>query len=51
VLGLDDRGALEVGKRADLVVLDCVTFRVAATVAGGRFSYLNGDVAARFLTV
>ncbi|MCF6234442.1 MAG: alpha-D-ribose 1-methylphosphonate 5-triphosphate diphosphatase [Rhodobacteraceae bacterium] len=50
VLGLDDRGTLEVGKRADLVVLDCATNRVAVTVAGGRISYLNGDVAGRFMT-
>ncbi len=48
VLGLDDRGTLEVGKRADLVVLDAKTHRVAATLSGGRVSYMNGLVASRF---
>ncbi|QAX28958.1 alpha-D-ribose 1-methylphosphonate 5-triphosphate diphosphatase [Leisingera sp. NJS204] len=49
VLGLTDRGLLETGKRADLVVLDKETQRVAATLSGGRVSYMSGDVAARFL--
>ena len=49
VLGLDDRGTLEAGKRADIVVLDGETHRVAATLSGGRISYLAGDVASRFL--
>ncbi|HKI56492.1 MAG TPA: amidohydrolase family protein [Trueperaceae bacterium] len=34
-LGLDDRGVLEVGKRADLVVLDSA-LKVRSVVAGGR---------------
>ncbi len=45
-LGLDDRGVLQPGKRADLVVLDGAD-RVAMTVSGGRVSYLSGDIAAR----
>ncbi|SDD06138.1 alpha-D-ribose 1-methylphosphonate 5-triphosphate diphosphatase [Ruegeria marina] len=49
VLGLDDRGELSPGKRADLVILDAENHRVAATFAGGRVSYMSGDVAARFL--
>ncbi|MFC6686944.1 alpha-D-ribose 1-methylphosphonate 5-triphosphate diphosphatase [Jhaorihella thermophila] len=49
VLGLDDRGRLEPGKRADLVVLDAETGRVGATIAGGRVSFLSGAVAERFL--
>ncbi|MEL6618516.1 MAG: alpha-D-ribose 1-methylphosphonate 5-triphosphate diphosphatase [Pseudomonadota bacterium] len=49
VLGLDDRGTLEPGKRADLVVLDDRD-RVAATIAGGRVSYMSGDIASRFVT-
>ena len=49
VLGLTDRGRLETGKRADIVVLDKETQRVAATLSGGRVSYMSGDVAARFL--
>lgn len=48
VLGLDDRGTLEVGKRADLVILDEETQRVAATLSAGRISYLNGNIASRF---
>ena len=50
VLGLTDRGALAAGLRADIVILDAVTHKVAATLAAGRFSYLSGDIAARFLT-
>ncbi len=49
VLGLTDRGRLMPGQRADLVILDAESDRVAATVAGGRFSYLCGDIAARFI--
>lgn len=48
VLGLDDRGTLEDGKRADLVVLEQGTHRVAATISGGKVSYMNGNVASRF---
>ena len=48
VLGLGDRGTLEPGKRADIVVLDADD-RVAATIAGGRVSYMSGDIAERFL--
>lgn len=49
VLGLADRGDLSPGKRADLVVLDMATRRVAATVAAGRVSYMSGEAAARFV--
>ncbi|SHF11197.1 alpha-D-ribose 1-methylphosphonate 5-triphosphate diphosphatase [Ruegeria intermedia] len=49
VLGLEDRGSLHPGKRADLVILDAETQRVAATIAGGRVSFLSGDVAGRFV--
>lgn len=48
VLGLSDRGRIEAGLRADLVVLDA-DGRIGATFAGGRVSYMNGAVAARFL--
>ena len=47
-LGLKDRGVLQVGKRADLVILDSEN-RVAATMSGGRVSYLTGEIAGRFL--
>ena len=48
VLGLDDRGTLAPGQRADLVILDAETQRVAATIAGGRVSFMSGDIATRF---
>lgn len=37
LLGLDDRGSIEVGKRADLVALDA-ELRVKATIVGGSLS-------------
>ncbi|MEQ6248830.1 alpha-D-ribose 1-methylphosphonate 5-triphosphate diphosphatase [Sulfitobacter sp. HNIBRBA3233] len=49
VLGLEDRGVLAPGKRADLCILNRDSLRVAATFAGGRVSYMAGDVAERFL--
>ncbi|TMM55451.1 alpha-D-ribose 1-methylphosphonate 5-triphosphate diphosphatase [Sulfitobacter sabulilitoris] len=49
VLGLADRGELSPGKRADLVILEARTGRVAATMSGGRFGYLSGAVADRFM--
>lgn len=48
VLGLKDRGQLAPGLRADIVILDAEE-RVAATLAGGRVSYMTGDIAERFL--
>lgn len=49
MLGLADRGTLEAGKRADLIVVDPATRRVEATVAAGRVAHLSGTVAERFL--
>lgn len=49
VLGLTDRGELRPGKRADFVVLERDSLRVAASIAGGRVSYMAGDVVGRFL--
>ncbi len=49
LLGLDDRGDLAPGMRADLVVLNTKTRRVAATIAGGRISYLSGAAAERMI--
>ena len=48
VLGLEDRGSLAPGKRADIVILDA-SDRVAATIAGGRISFMSGDIAERFV--
>ena len=49
VLGLTDRGSLDIGKRADVLVLDASTRRVAMTMAGGRVSYMSGEIAMRFV--
>jgi len=49
ILGLHDRGVLTDGKRADLVILD-ENNQVAATLSGGRVSYMSGAIAARFLS-
>jgi len=49
MLGLHDRGTLAPGLRADIVILDAATRRIAATLAAGRFSYLSGGAAERFL--
>lgn len=48
VLGLTDRGQLAPGLRADLVILDAQD-QVAATLSGGRVSFMSGDVAERFV--
>lgn len=48
VMGLADRGELAPGLRADLVVIDAAE-RVALTMAGGRISYMNGEIGVRFL--
>ncbi len=50
LLGLGDRGRIAPGLRADLVILDVATRRVAGTLAGGRFSCLRGALAERVLS-
>lgn len=49
VLGMQDRGTLAPGQRADVVILDAKSHRVAATLSGGRVSFMSGDIAARFV--
>jgi alpha-D-ribose 1-methylphosphonate 5-triphosphate diphosphatase len=49
LLGLADRGRLEPGLRADLVVMARESRRIVATIAGGQMAYLSGPVAERFL--
>lgn len=49
VLGLDDRGRLQPGLRADLVVLDPESWRIGATMTAGRVAFMAGDVAERFV--
>lgn len=50
VLNLDDRGSLDAGKRADLVILDAETHRGRPPHWRlGQVSYMSGDIAARFI--
>lgn len=49
MLGLHDRGCLEAGLRADLIILNPETRRIEATMVAGRFSHLTGGVAERLL--
>lgn len=41
--GLTDRGRIEAGRRADLVVVDPKARRAVATIVGGRIAWLNAD--------
>ncbi len=47
IMGLDDRGDLSPGQRADLVILDD-TRRVALTLCAGVVRYMSGEIAERF---
>ncbi|SFL48327.1 alpha-D-ribose 1-methylphosphonate 5-triphosphate diphosphatase [Shimia aestuarii] len=49
LLGLRDRGQLEEGRRADLVVMEPGTGRICATLTDGKVSFMAGEVAARFV--
>lgn len=49
ILGLSDRRDLSPGKRADIVILEEKSYRVAATLAAGQFSYMSGEIANRFM--
>ena len=48
---LTDRGVIESGKRADLVIIDKATRTVECTIVGGRIAYLSGAAAHRFVTM
>lgn len=48
VLGLEDRGRIQPGLRADLVIRDHQTRRIEATLAGGQVAWMSGAIAARF---
>ena len=41
--GLDDRGSIAMGKRADLVVVAPAAQAVVATIAGGRIAFLGAE--------
>jgi len=49
ILRLPDRGRLDPGMRADLVVVNAETKMVEATIANGRLSYLSGEAGRRFM--
>ena len=49
ILRLADRGVIDYGKRADLVVVNEASRAVEATIVGGRLAYLAGEAAHRFL--
>ncbi len=49
LLGLSDRGTLEQGQRADMMIVDAKTKRFAATIAAGRISHMSGETAQRFI--
>ncbi|MGH1415592.1 MAG: alpha-D-ribose 1-methylphosphonate 5-triphosphate diphosphatase [Pelagimonas sp.] len=49
LLGLTDRGRLEAGLRADLVVMDRETRRIVAALAAGQVAWMSGAVAQRFM--
>lgn len=47
---LTDRGRVEYGRRADLVVVNKKTRTVEATIAGGALTHLCGHAAHRFMS-
>jgi len=49
ILGLSDRGSLQAGMRADLVVLNRRTSRIEGTLTAGRITWLSRQAAARFI--
>lgn len=49
VMGLHDRGRLEPGHRADLVVMNPATRRIEGCIARGRASHLSGALAVRLI--
>jgi len=49
VMGWHDRGRIEPGARADLVMIETATQTIRGTISGGQISHLNGPLATRFL--
>ena len=49
VVGLSDRDTLDVGKRADLVIVDPQSQTIEGTITGGRLAYAQGAVAQRLM--
>lgn len=48
-LGLMDRGVIGPGMRADLVIVEQATRRIAGTICKGRIAYLSGELAHRMI--
>jgi alpha-D-ribose 1-methylphosphonate 5-triphosphate diphosphatase len=51
IMRMPDRGRLDPGMRADLVVLNADTKQIEATLCGGRLAYLAGEAGRRFMSV
>ena len=49
IMGLEDRGRLDPGLRADLVIVDPESRTVEATIAGGCLAYAHGAAARRLM--
>ena len=49
ILRLTDRGVIDYGKRADLVVVHKETHAIEATISNGRLTFLAGQAGERFL--
>lgn len=49
IIGLNDRGRIAPGLRADFVVIQEGTRRIEATISGGRVAHLSGALAQRLL--
>lgn len=49
VMGWMDRGTLEAGKRADLVIMERDTRRIEGVFCAGRVAHLSGGLAARMI--
>lgn len=49
IMGLDDRGRLAPGLRADVTVVNAATRQVELTLAQGRVAHLSGELARRLL--
>ena len=49
ILRMTDRGRLEAGRRADLVVIDAQSRKIEATICNGSLTYLSGEAAQRFM--
>jgi alpha-D-ribose 1-methylphosphonate 5-triphosphate diphosphatase len=51
IMGLADRGHLEMGARADLAVVHAETHRVEMTLCAGRVAHVSGELARRLWAV